>query len=132
MYSTIKSVLETGRFELSNILSKIDTFWVRGSLTDKEYTELSLLAQNNAKPENSIDFLKKFEEFEQRLKAIEEKDTYNDVTATDEYPDFQEGKWYYAGNKMTFEGDKYECIAPNGVVCVWSPKDYPAYWKLIL
>lgn len=32
---------------------------------------------------------------------------------------------------ITFEGNKYKCIVPEGVTCVWSPKDYPAYWNKI-
>ena len=36
------------------------------------------------------------------------------------------------GDKITFEGGKYKCIAPDGVVCVWSPKEYPVYWELVV
>lgn len=42
------------------------------------------------------------------------------------------GKWYYNGDKITFEGVKYKCIAPDGVVCMWSPKEYPVYWELVV
>lgn len=41
------------------------------------------------------------------------------------------GKWYYAGDRITYKGAVYQCIAPNGVVCVWSPDDYPAYWEAV-
>ena len=40
------------------------------------------------------------------------------------------GKWYYNGDKCSFEGVNYVCIAPEGATCVWSPKDYPAYWEV--
>ena len=43
--------------------------------------------------------------------------------------DFVVGKTYYKGDKVLFDGKIYECIAPDGVVCVWSPSDYPTYWK---
>lgn len=36
---------------------------------------------------------------------------------------------YYKGNKVTFEGAKYICIAPEGVAVVWDPATYPAYWQ---
>ena len=43
--------------------------------------------------------------------------------------DFIAGKSYYKGDRVYFNGKLYECIAPVGAVCVWSPDDYPTYWK---
>ena len=48
-----------------------------------------------------------------------------------EYPEYVAGKWYYEDDKITHNGQKYVCIAPDGVVCVWSPDEYPAYWQLV-
>lgn len=39
------------------------------------------------------------------------------------------GTWYYRGDVMTFEGEVFVCIAPEGAVCTWSPTEYAAYWK---
>ena len=36
---------------------------------------------------------------------------------------------YHRGDKITFNGKKYECIAPEGVAVVWDPATYPAYWQ---
>ena len=36
---------------------------------------------------------------------------------------------YKNGDKVMFNGNVYECIAPEGVACVWSPSEYPAYWE---
>ena len=49
-----------------------------------------------------------------------------------EYPEYVVGKWYYNGDKVSFKGKNYECIAPSGVVCTWSPEGYPTYWQEIL
>lgn len=38
------------------------------------------------------------------------------------------GTWYYRGDRVTFDGAIYTCIAPDGTVCVWSPLEYPQYW----
>ena len=38
---------------------------------------------------------------------------------------------YYKGDKVTFEGAKYICIAPDGVACTWSPVQYPTYWEKV-
>lgn len=132
MYKIIKDVLETGSFELSDMLTKIDAFWLKGKLNDTEKSELTKIAQSKAKAENSVDFMKKIEELEQRVKALEENKVSGDEKPTEEYSEFVVGKWYYAGDKITFESEKYECIAPEGVSCVWSPKDYPTYWNKII
>ena len=131
MYNLIKDVLKTGKFDLTDILKKIDTFWLKCEITDEQKAELYELAQSKAKPENSVDFMKKIEELEQRVKALEENKVSGDEKPTEEYSEFVVGKWYYVGDKITFESEKYECIAPEGVTCVWSPKDYPTYWNLI-
>jgi hypothetical protein len=80
-------------------------------------------------PEQSTDLFKKVMELEGRLKVIEEKQGLGE--AAEEYPEYVSGKWYYNGNKMTFNGAKYECVAPEGVVCVWNPEEHPSYWKLV-
>lgn len=38
---------------------------------------------------------------------------------------------YYNGDAITFEGDKYICIAPDGIAYVWSLTVYPAYWEKV-
>ena len=48
--------------------------------------------------------------------------------AIPEPEEFASGAWYYRGDMVKFEGSVWICVAPAGVVCVWSPADYPAYW----
>lgn len=126
MYKIVKDVLNSGDYELNAMLKKIASLWIDGKLTDKEYEELNAIARNGATPERSIDIYAKLEELDQRLLAVENG---NQTTEPEECPEFVVGKWYYNGNKVTFEGKQYMCIAPEGTACVWSPKDYPAYWE---
>jgi hypothetical protein len=98
---------------------------VDGSINDEQKDELIQVAQNGAMPQNSVDLMLKLEELDRRLKALEEKG----ADSTDNVLEFVSGKWYYAGDVCLFNGDKYKCVAPDGVVCVWSPADYPAYWE---
>lgn len=127
MYNIVKSVIEAGRFELSEMLRKIDTLWIQGNLTDDEKLELIALAQGGAKVENSVDIIAKITELEMRVKALEEnKETSGEA---DEYADFVVGKWYYTGDKITFNGKQYICIVPVGQVCTWNPVDYPIFWQ---
>ena len=139
MYEIIKTVINSGRFELTDIFKKIDTLWVQGDLTEEEKTELVALAQEKAKPENSfaplqdqIDKLAKNQSLlEKRVYALEHPQ--EPIEPTEEYPEYKQPTGahdaYYKDDKITFEGKKYICIAPDGVAVVWSPTEYPAYWQ---
>ena len=135
MYTITKSVIESRNYELSDMLKKLDTLWVQGSITDAEREELIALARQNAEVQQSIDILAKLEELDKRVKALEDAKATNEPENPDEeptettYPEYEPGKWYYAGDKITFDGKVCECTAPDGVVCTWSPAEYPAYWE---
>ena len=53
MYEIIKQVIESGRYELNDMLKKIDTIWIQGNITEEQKNELVELAQSKANPENS-------------------------------------------------------------------------------
>ena len=53
MYDTIKDVINSGRYELNDMLHKIDTLWVQGDLDDDQRDELVELARENATPEQT-------------------------------------------------------------------------------
>ena len=132
MYNVVKSVIETKDYDLADIIKKIDTLWVQGTFTDEQKEELQTLARNGASAGNSVDVMQKLEEFDKRITALEKAFANSEPKEDEEettVPGYEAGKWYYAGDRVTFEGKVYECIAPDGVVCVWNPKDYPAYWK---
>lgn len=143
MYEIIKTVIETGYFELSDILKKIETQWISGKITDEQREELIQAARNKANPESGLNLIEKVAELERRILALEKQLAPEEPETPEEdgteapeetvsnYPEYVVGKWYYAGDKITFNGVKYECIAPEGVVCVWNPVDYPAYWNLL-
>lgn len=128
MYDVIKDVINTKRYVLADMLHKIDTLWAQGDIDDDQRTELISLAQGNADMTQEANVLTKIEELEQRVRALETGNT----EPGEAYPDYVAGKWYYNGDKITFEGGKYKCIAPDGVVCVWSPTEYPTYWELVV
>ena len=136
MQKIIEKVIETKNFELSDILKKIDTLWLQGNIDEEAKKSLSDKARNNANTQNSLNILLKLEELDKRVKALEEAKAENEEAGTEteeteSYPEFVAGKWYYAGDRIAFEGKNYECIAPEEVVCVWSPLEYPVYWVKI-
>ena len=122
MYEIVKNVIASGRYELSALLGRIDTLWVQGDLTDEQRTELAALAREHADLSGSVSILRKLEELDARVRALE-------GGGTEEWPDYAAGKWYYTGDRVTFAGKRYICTAPSGQVCVWSPDEYPAYWQ---
>lgn len=126
MYNIIKNVIDRGGFDLSDLLRKIDTLWTQGDITDEQRDELIASARGGADKHNSVELMAKLEELDRRVAALEKAGPSEEPA--EEYPDFVVGKWYYTGDTCTFEGKKYTCIAPDGVACVWSPADYPAYW----
>ena len=124
MYTIVKNVISQGGYDLTSLCAKINALWVQGSINDEQKDELIASAQNGADSKDSVDLISKLEELDRRVKALEENRAEPSVDAEE----FVIGKWYYAGDNCLFNGDKYTCVAPNGVVCVWSPADYPTYW----
>ena len=135
MQKIIEKVIESKNYELSDMLKKIDTLWVKGSIDEETRTRLADVARKNATMQNSLNILLKIEELDKRVKALEEAKAGAEMEEPEEeptetiYPEFATGKWYYTDDRITFEGKNYECIAPENVPCVWNPIDYPAYWE---
>lgn len=125
MVSIIKSVIAHGGYDLVDMLSKIDMYYVEGKLTYNDREELYELARDGADAFAAIDVAEKLAEFEKRIAALE---SGGDVNAED-YKEYVPGKWYYRDAKIIFVGKRYHCTAPDGVVCTWSPLEYPAYWE---
>lgn len=131
MKNVIRDVISRGAYDLSGMLGKINTLWAMGKISDGEKEELSSLARDNADVQKSIDIFKKLDELEKRVKALEDAKKTETEGESDEdaIPEYVAGKWYYNGDAVAFEGKEYECTAPVGTPCVWSPSEYPTYWK---
>lgn len=137
MYSIIENVINSGRFDLSSMLKKIDTLWVQNDLTDDEHTGLIELAQSKANPVLSYaPFQDQIDKLAEKIKALEDRVTHieegePDVPPIiDKWPEFVQPTGahdaYNIGDKITFNGEHYVCKM-NG--CVWSPTDYPQGWE---
>lgn len=149
MYKIIKEVINSGRFELSDMLRKIDTVWLQGDISEREKNELVKLAQEKATPENSYAPLQ--EQIENLFKItdtlkVDIKTLSDKVTKLEggevepeppsaEYPEYKQPTGshdaYYDGDKVTFKRKKYICTAPEDYAVVWNPEEYPVYWKLV-
>lgn len=133
MQRIIATVIESKNYELSDILKKIDILWVQGKINDTAKKELSEKARKNANTQNSVDILAKLEEMDMRIKALEkvvaDKEESPEQTAPAEYV---AGKWYYDGDRVSFEGKIYECTCEKDLVCIWSPSEYPVFWNEVV
>ena len=116
-------------FDLPQMLERIEYHHARGNLTDAAREEAVAYAREKANPYGGVNVLAKLEEIENRLRALEEGKHESGAGETVE--EFNPNKWYYNGDKCAVDGKVYNCIAPEGVVCVWSPVDYPAYWEAV-
>jgi hypothetical protein len=143
MYEIIKAVIESGRYELSDMLTKIDTVWIQGDLTDEQKTELVALARRKAIPENSYAGIQSqldnlyinLGDIALAIQTLSDRVTVLEGGAvtppeTEEYPAWIQptGKHdaYNAGDKMTYtDGKRYICQVDG---CVWGPDVYPQGW----
>lgn len=123
MYEIIKAAIGAGHYSLESMLHRIRTFAARGLITDADMSQLEQLARDNASVRADTDLFEKITELEGRIRALEEKNG----TQTDSV--YVPGKWYYRGDRVVENGVAYVCIAPENVVCTWSPSGYPAYWE---
>lgn len=127
MKNIIKTVIEQGNYDLGALLGRINRYHVEGVLTDADRDELITLAREHANIRGNVDVFAKLEELDRRLTALENGEASSPAVG-DTPQEYVAGKWYYRGNKVTFDGAVYECAAPEGAVCTWSPSEYPAYW----
>lgn len=146
MYDIVKNVINAKTYELTDILTKIDTLWVQGTLTEEQRTELTALARQNADPaasyaplQEQIDALAdRLDALTVRVSTLEqsgETGGEEPEEPAEEWPEYIQPTGahdaYHNGDKITYNGQHYTCIAPDGTACVWDPDTYPAYWQLV-
>lgn len=144
-YEDLRAQISSGDFKLQAMLDKLTRLYIEDMLTEEEYDDLMQLARANANPDKDIeentDIIKQLmlrvTESEQKLKDLEARIVKLEDPETEPeepvvtYEPYDPYKWYYKDMTCSFEGKNYVCIAPEGVVCTWSPAGYPPYWKLV-
>lgn len=144
-YEDLRAQISSGDFKLQVMLDKLTRLYIEDILTEEEYDDLMQLARVNANPDKDIEdntdivkqLMLRVTESEQKLKDLEARvakledpgSEPEEPVAT--YEPYDPHKWYYKDMTCSFEGKNYICIAPEGVVCTWSPAGYPSYWKLV-
>lgn len=158
MYEIIKSVIESGIYNLYDIIKKINTLWVQGDITEDQKKELIELSQKMANKENNYAPLQ--EQIDEIFKEIEElKSTVNAnaigmsaikdsveklggiVSSPTEDPVEEYPEWYawsgigpipwQNGTKCSHNGDKWVSHIENNI---WEPGAIGVYeniWEKI-
>ena len=129
MYDIAKNVIQSGNYKLTAMLDKLTTLWMEGQIDKEQRDELTQMAEQSPDARAELDVLAKLENLDRRVSALEAGSGGEEA---EEYPGYVAGKWYYNGDKVTYNGKHYTCTAPSGVVCVWSPDDYPTYWEEVM
>ena len=140
MYTIISNVIKSGNYELNDMLRKIDTIWVQGSLTDEERDELVELARENATPEQTYAPIQ--EQIDQafaqikalsaRVEKLEAGKTPEPSPEPEEWPAWVQPTGahdcYNTGDKVTYNGQHYVSKIDGNV---WSPEAYPQGWEAV-
>jgi hypothetical protein len=131
MFDIIRKLIEKRDYELRDILYKINKMYIQNYLTEEQKEELDNLARENAKAENSYAPLQKqIDALAARVAVLENGNKTENTDTIEEYPEYVQPLGsqdaYNIGDKVTYNGVKYECLIDN---CVWTPVDFPQGWK---
>lgn len=142
MYQIIHDVITSKRYELNDILTKIDTIWLQGDIDDAQKDELVELAQENADSENSYaplqdqinDLYNQLKAMGARIDALETGETPEPTPEPEEWPEWY--RWlgigpnpWKNGSKCTHNGKKWVSQVDNNI---WEPGRRGVYdniWK---
>ena len=125
IYKILTDVLHSGNFDLGEKLESIQYYQVHGELTLEQMEELTALAREKAQPqydpENDISQLvDRLHDLEERVEKLE------DTEVVEKYPEYEDDRWYFSGEGVTFDGTKYTCIAKK---TKFSPAEKPKDWQ---
>ena len=139
MYEIIKNVIDSGDYELKDILYKINKMYIESAITEEQKTELDNLARVYVNAENSYapwqeqinNIYTELDSIKSRLTVLE--GTEEPAEPVEEYPEYIQPTGshdaYNTGDKITYNGKKYVCKMDG---CVWNPDTYPAGWEEVV
>lgn len=128
IYKILTDVLNSGNFDLGEKLESIQYYQVHGELTLEQMEELVSLAREKAQPQ--YDPESDISQLFDRLRALEERvDKLEGTEVVEKYPEYEDDRWYFSGEGVTFEGTKYTCIAKK---TKFSPAEKPKDWQEVV
>lgn len=128
IYKILTDVLNSGNFDLGEKLESIQYYQVHGELTLEQMEELTALAREKAQPQYNPE--QDFEQVLDCLHALEERVAKLEGTeVVEKYPEYEDDRWYFSGEGVTFKGTKYTCIAKK---TKFSPAEKPKDWQEVV
>ena len=133
VYAGFYELIGGRRYDLEDVLHRIDVMYAAGRLTDDERTALYALARENAKAE--YDYAAEIEAIWAAIRELRASAGGSSGSSgeSDEWPAYQQPTGahdaYYAGDKITYNGKHYVCIMPENAACTYPPDVYPAGWQ---
>ena len=148
MYNIIKDVIGTGKYDLNNIVKKIEKRNIEGTITDEQRDELLSLARQTPDPmytyrswqENSQALWQEIEALKAEVRTLVEdvaelkgeEPPEAEEPEPDKYLPFVQPTGahnaYNTGDGVTENGEKFESLMDGNV---WAPSAYPAGWKKV-
>lgn len=129
--------IELGETPLNEMLNRIDMYHIEGKLTDEErqmlYDEATAQAVDHFADqlnvsETIVSLDRRINALEDAVTAINARLGEDENNEEETVQDFIDGRWYYNGDRVSFNGVIYTCSAPDGFPVVWSPATTPQYW----
>lgn len=127
--SIIRSAIETGSYDLSSMLETIAYHQAHGDMTLEEMEELTGKARENAKTQYEPD--SEFQRVWYALHELEQRVAVLEGTPEEAYPPYDPNTTYFAGDRVTFEGQKYDCVCDRNKGTKFSPSEKPKDWQLV-
>lgn len=136
MKDVFKRVIERGGYDLPGLLKKIKEYNLTGELSDADRDDLIKAARGDATPD--MDVKAEIQRLWAAINDLREKVAVDSGEAEDgvdetDIPEYVAPTGahdaYYAGALVRYNGKVYQCVAPAGVACAWSPDVMPGYWE---
>lgn len=147
-YTSMMAYLTETEYDLKEMIKvRLPELLVRGLISTEEYDELVVKAKENASAkyasieEQLQTLVTEFESIKTEItqlksKMLELEGTESEEPTVNEYPLWKQPTGahdaYYTGDKMTYtDGNKYECIAPEGYGVTYGPDVLPEMWQKV-
>lgn len=118
MKEIIINGIQSGDFELVDMLHKIKILWIEGDISEADKDELIKMAQDAANPNNSLPSVEsRIAALEKRVATLEGADKPHVDVAEWRQPQGAHDA-YQKGDRVTYKGKTYESTIDNNV---WSP-----------
>lgn len=129
MKSIFENVISRGNYDLTNMLSKIDTYYIEGKLTESERDALYAQARNGAVAALGYDVKSEIDALWAAVRALQSGQISGSIEIKDFVQPTGAHDAYNIGDKVLYNGKTWESSIDGNV---WRPDVYPAGWVEVI